>query len=489
MARGVVGKGSDLAPSFRSPGKSFAGIDAESASRILTAAADVALVLDNEGTIRDISVGSEELSGGDADEWLGRPWLDTVTAESRPKIEALLQGARSSSAPTWRQVNHPTQRGGDIPVLYSAVEFGKSGEVIALGRSLRDMAALQQRLVHAQQSLERDYESLRQAETRYRMLFELAHEAIVILEAGSQKVLDANPVAGRLLGQGARFLIGRPFPEGFDEEGTRAIQDLLGAIRVAGRATEITVRREGDDRRLVLSAVPFRHENVSHILVRIVPISGTEPLTVEAARNRLTRVLERLPDGFVLTDPGGRILAANRSFLDMVQLTSEGQVAGERLERWLGRSGVDLNVLLANLKEHDSVRLFSTTVRGEFGSASEVEISAVSAPDADVPCVAFSLRSISRRLPETRASGRELPRSVQQLTELIGRVPLKDVVRETSDVIERLCIEAALELTGDNRASAAEMLGLSRQSLYVKLRRFGIADAAQGLAGGDPADG
>ena len=39
-----------------------------------------------------------------------------------------------------------------------------------------------------------------------------------------------------------------------------------------------------------------------------------------------------------------------------------------------------------------------------------------------------------------------------------------------------LCIEAALELTRDNRASAAEMLGLSRQSLYVKLRRYGLGD-------------
>jgi DNA-binding protein Fis len=33
-------------------------------------------------------------------------------------------------------------------------------------------------------------------------------------------------------------------------------------------------------------------------------------------------------------------------------------------------------------------------------------------------------------------------------------------------------------MTGDNRASAAEMLGVSRQSLYVKLRRYGLADAA-----------
>jgi DNA-binding NtrC family response regulator len=39
-----------------------------------------------------------------------------------------------------------------------------------------------------------------------------------------------------------------------------------------------------------------------------------------------------------------------------------------------------------------------------------------------------------------------------------------------------MCIAAALELTGDNRASAAEMLGLSRQSFYVKLRRHGLGE-------------
>jgi DNA-binding protein Fis len=32
-------------------------------------------------------------------------------------------------------------------------------------------------------------------------------------------------------------------------------------------------------------------------------------------------------------------------------------------------------------------------------------------------------------------------------------------------------------MTGDNRASAALLLGLSRQSLYVKLRRYGMVSA------------
>jgi len=73
-------------------------------------------------------------------------------------------------------------------------------------------------------------------------------------------------------------------------------------------------------------------------------------------------------------------------------------------------------------------------------------------------------------------AGRPLSRSVEQLTELIGRVSLKDLVRESTEVIERLAIEAALELTNDNRASAAEMLGLSRQSLYVMMHRYGIGD-------------
>jgi transcriptional regulator PpsR len=94
------------------------------------------------------------------------------------------------------------------------------------------------------------------------------------------------------------------------------------------------------------------------------------------------------------------------------------------------------------------------------------------------PCFGFTIRNIGRRLSADSRAGRDVPRSVEQLTELVGRVSLKDLVREAIDVIERLCIEAALELTGDNRASAAEMLGLSRQSLYVKLHRYGLGDLA-----------
>jgi DNA-binding NtrC family response regulator len=71
-----------------------------------------------------------------------------------------------------------------------------------------------------------------------------------------------------------------------------------------------------------------------------------------------------------------------------------------------------------------------------------------------------------------------MPRSATELAELVGRTPLKAIVSETTDLIEQLCIQTALGMTGDNRASAALLLGLSRQSLYVKLRRYGMVSAS-----------
>jgi DNA-binding NtrC family response regulator len=63
---------------------------------------------------------------------------------------------------------------------------------------------------------------------------------------------------------------------------------------------------------------------------------------------------------------------------------------------------------------------------------------------------------------------------MREIVELVGSAPLKDIVAQTADVVEMLCIQTAVELTRNNRVAAAEMLGLSRQSLYVKLRKYGI---------------
>jgi transcriptional regulator PpsR len=452
-------------------------LDADTAATLIGAVADIALILDPEGVIRDVAFGSEELAQELPGKWLGKRWGQVVTVESRPKIDELLAEAAGHTPSRWRHVNHPASGAVDVPILYCAVPVGPEGRIVAVGRDLRAMASLQQRLIEAQQSMERDYGRLRHMETRYRILFQTTAEAVLLIDASSQKIVEANPAAGELLGDAVRRVPARAFPEGFDADGSQAIQSLLSTVRATGRPDEARARLADGKREVLVSASLFRQDNLSFLLVRLAPLAAeTSGPAVPKTRSKLLELAERAPDGFVVTDRDGRVVAANLAFLDLVQLVNEEQARGESLERWLGRPGVDLNVLLANLRQHGSVKLFATTLRGEYAASAEIEVSAVTLTDGEQPSFGFLMRNVGRRLPADVRTGRELPRSVEQMTDLVGRVPLKDLVRETTDVIERLCIEAALELTGDNRASAAEILGLSRQSLYVKLRRYGLGD-------------
>jgi len=464
---------------FTSPQETLRDLDPTVAAGIIASAADVALVLDSEGRIVDVAVDDEEPVLGGRGDWIGRPWIETVSPESREKIRQLHDAAVAGVEPRWRQVNHPTDNGVDVPVMYSAIRVGEEGRTIAIGRDLRTVSDLQQRLIEAQQSLERDYARLRHIETRYRLLFQMSSEAVLIVDALTYKVLEANPAATRLLGDSARRLIGRVFPQGVDAEGGRAVQGLLAAVGATGRGDEVSVRLGEDGREVAVAAALFRQESTALFLVRLTP-ARPEAAALPEPQRKLLQLVDAAADGVVLTDADGRVETANAAFLDMVQLATEEQARGQSLDVWLGRPGVDLNVLMANLRERGTLRLFATTLRGAYGAVDEVEISAVSLDRAGRPGLGFMIRSVGRRLMAgARSSTGELPRSVEQLTELVGRVSLKDIVRETTEVIERLCIEAALELTGDNRASAAEMLGLSRQSLYVKLRRYGFGDLAE----------
>jgi transcriptional regulator PpsR len=318
---------------------------------------------------------------------------------------------------------------------------------------------------------------LRHAETRYRLLFQVSSEAVMIVDSGSNAVMDANAAALALFDESAPQLLKSDFPGRFDSAGSQVIQALLADVRATGRDNSARACLANSQRECSVTASLFRQENASLFLVRLSSQpSASENGTLKATAT-LLKYFEAAPDGLVITQFDGRVVRANPAFLEMAQLSSSEQARGESLDRWLGRTGVDFSVALANLRQNESIRLFATVMRGEFGATAEVEVSAVSLPDgADKPGFGFAIRNVEKRLSATPASKGELPRSVAQLTELVGRVPLRDLVREATDVIEKLSIEAALELTGDNRASAAEMLGLSRQSLYVKLRRFGLDD-------------
>jgi len=466
---------------FKSPKESLGDLGAQSVAKLIAGATDVALVVDPQGVIRDVAFNKDELALElDAQgRWPGARLVDVVTSDTQPKIRELLLDATVRDAATWRQVNHPSPGGDDIPVLYSAINFGRDDRLLVVGRDLRQLAMMQQRLINAQQSMERDYIRLRHAETRYRLLFQVSSEAVMIVDATSELIVDANPATLALFDTGAPQALNTPMVGYIDPADQQTVLNLLADVRSTGRDGRARVNLGNGARACELSASLFRQENASMFLVRLTAHGASPETGAAKTASLLLHYFESAADALAITQYDGRVVRANLAFLEMAQLGSAEQARGELLDRWLGRTGVDLSVALANLRQNGAIKLFATVLRGEYGAVAEVEVSAVALNDIeDKPCFGFAIRNVEKRLTTATSSKRELPRSVAQLTELIGRVPLRDLVRETTDVIEKLAIEAALELTGDNRASAADMLGLSRQSLYVKLRRYGLAEHA-----------
>ena len=467
---------------FDFPEETFADLGAEAVSHLVSGGVDLALVVDAEGVIRDLAYSAASLGDERFDKWIGQSLVKTVTKESRAKIEALLKDAASlEGPPRWRQVNHPSTIGADLPLSYYAVKVSDEGRAKPLGRSvifgrdLRAMAALQQSLVNAQQESLQDHWKLRDSQTRNRHLFQTASDGVLILDAAGFKVLEANPAALALFGDKSGKLVGSTLLAALDAGHGQDVQNMLATVLTTGRSEDVVAQAHGVD--VKVTASMFRQETGSLLVVRLARAEPEAPAAVMGgADSVMLKLIRSAPDAMVVTDAEGQVVTANDAFLELVHLTAETQVRGESLGRWLGRTGVELNVVITTLRQRGSIRLFPTSLRDDHGSTTDIEISASLTHETDGTFLGFTIRDVSRR-PSAQARGdKELPRSASQLAELVGRVPMKDIVGETTDLIEQLCIEAALDLTRDNRAAAAEMLGLSRQSLYVKLRRYGLSE-------------
>lgn len=463
--------------SFSQAGVLPGHLPAATAATLLAAVGDVTLILSREGTILDVAITQGDLANHGFSAWIGESWASTMAPESRVKAQEMLEAATHATPPRWRQINHPAA-GGDVPVRYMVMSLGDSDRLIAIGRDMRAAAAMQQRLLQTQQSLERDYIRLRQAETRYRLLFDMASEPVLIVDGQSRQIREANPAAHRLLGAPDGSLVGQPAGSIVASEQRDDFVAFLGAAEASDSLDPIELKLGESQRAVRITARMFRQSRQPLLIVRIdAAPDGSE----RRGDSALGAVVERMPDAFVLVDRELKVLTANAAFAELAEMPSSDRVVGLGLGGWLGRPGIDLDLIVGQLREHGSVRNVGTIVRGSAGAQEEVEVSGVSASFEGRDCYGFTIRNVARRLRDTAPESRDMPRSVEQLTELVGRVSLKEIVRESTDMIERLCIEAALAYTSDNRASAAEILGLSRQSLYSKLHRHGLGNLESSL--------
>jgi transcriptional regulator PpsR len=451
-------------------------LDPDYLTDVLLAACDLAFMVSSQGEVRSILLDSRAQDLPRLDHWAGHPMQDFLTSESIPKFNAALAQIDiqpSSARPV--ELNHTDENDWRYPVRYSFHRVGPDDSVLMLGHDLRLVAETQLQLVQAQIALERGYEERREYDARYRMVMANTKDAFVFISAADGRIRDINQTGASLLGTTREELVGAPIAQEFKHRRRGELLDTL--TNLAGSDFEQTLSAQSvrSKREVILSPSVFRAAGERMIICRLAAESSEEQ-TSDRLQDALVSLFHKTTDAIVIADTRGVITDMNEAFLKTADLTTVSEIKSRSFAEFLQRGQIDLSVMLENATRAGHMRVYATKIVNELGAQSSVEISVVYLNDRDSPAVGFIIRDAERVEAIRNASkvANQPEPSNQNVVELVGSAPLKEIVAETSDVIERMCIETAVELTRNNRAAAAEMLGLSRQSLYVKLRKYGL---------------
>jgi transcriptional regulator PpsR len=463
------------------PDKLFAELSGKELSQIARASADISIVLDDSGSIQNIYSDNKYLAKQISDDLIGKKWLEVVEPDSRTKVQRLLDDANPDTISKFRQINMiGNERNIALPMMCASIKTSSSKKIIVIGRDITEVSRLQQNLVSAQKEISQNYLQISQLEERFRSIFEIGTESIVIVQADDEyPIVEMNRNAIKQLLLAKNNCIGKSLLSLIPAKEIikvinflKGVQDtdepsILKTLLSNGEATQISATS------FINSGIPYLLLNLKPLdLARVSSLIDADSLTVEAIENN--------PYGFVVCTPEGLILKANKAFNKLSSTKGEQDLIGTNIRNYLGPETVDFDLMMQSLQGKASSQSCVSSITNATSSIKLVDISAVSVAQPRA-CIGMIFRQVDSRQNKGARIDKKLVRSSQELSMLVGKVPLKDILAETTDLIEQLCIKAALNLTQDNRVSASEILGLSRQSLYIKLRKYGLVDSSKDI--------
>ena len=449
-------------------------IDPGFLSEVLSTASDITLLVNAEKTVAAVMVNPHHPAFGRLDTWAGAKLFDIVSDDNHEKLSRRIAAlGKAGAGSVTIELNHQDAALLEFPVRYTMHLIRADKSILMLGRDMRPIAEMQQQLVMAQIALERDYESQREMDTRYRVLMEATRDAVVLLAMNNGRIADLNASAAVMLGGSRADLVGAAIAQEFEGRRRGEFLESLSNIASADSVSPVELIARRSQRKLRVIPKLFRAAGERLMLCRLETTEQTITPQSESNEN-FERLFHEGVDGVVFLDGDGVITFGNDAFLKLTDSTHLSNVRGRSLAEFLARGSVDLRVLLDNAKRSRHLRIFSTKIVNEFNGQVAVEISATYLNDRPNPSFGLMIRDVSRvdfmRRPHTSGTDE----GMRGVMDLVGSSTLKDIVAETTDVVEKMCIQTAVDLTRNNRVAAAEMLGLSRQSLYVKLRKFGL---------------
>lgn len=434
-------------------GNHFSDIDAKSIGSLVSAAADIALIVGRDGCVKDVFGGQNSVMGIEMSDLVGQQVQSLATSNAEQALMDLVETA--DEMPREITLTHTDQDGGAIQIKYKVLSLGPNKEVIFLGQNQSPVTALEEQLQAAELNSQRQSARRKQDAAEFRALFSINQHPILIVSTSTGMVKDANNSALSMLDLDRAQLLGQRLEHIFEKPSQKAMRTLLDQAKDNETEATATVATSGQSVSVKsMQGVVGRDALIFHL----TPKSDAAP--IENLDQALFEMAKTSNDFVAIVDKTGKALWSNDKFL---ALTAQIADPAPNLQDYLN---CDLRDLLKKTSELGRLST-ATHIRSTAGTTTSVELFVVSLQDThpDMFGVTLTPAANSEALPDTPE-----PWPSQK----IGSVPLSALVREEVDVIEKSCIEAALKLTGNNRQATAKVLGISRQGLYDKLRRHDL---------------
>jgi PAS domain S-box-containing protein len=326
--------------------------------------------------IVDVNSAFTRMYGFTRDEIIGTTFGDRLPMDD---IDRRIEMIRAALAGRTGQLETVTRRKDgelfDVEVRYVPITHRGEPHVLAVARDITERR--------------RSEERLRASEARYKLLFEMESDAIVLVDAATLRIVDANRAAVELYGYSREELLSMSAQNLSDEPilTARSINESQGFLTIPLRrhrrkngeifTVEITANRlELGGRRIVLAAI----RDISERRVREEALKRSE--------ERLRATVEAAFDCVVAMDAQGRILdfnaAAERCF-GYPRNTVVGKPLGDTLipERHRAAHEAGLKRYLAGGPGAYIGRRVETTALRADGSEFPIELTISAVPSAE----------------------------------------------------------------------------------------------------------
>ena len=443
-------------------------------SEIIPYIGDINIVIDNSGYILQINV-PKESPVANLKNWTSKNINDYLTIESKEKLDSQITSLSdiSQTVTKWFELNHTSLETGEFPVRYKGFNIPKTKHILLVGNDLSHVAEIQKKFVNSQLALEREYTKYRSFETKYKALVEFTTDPIVLVNGLNGSIVDINQYGYSIFNLKRDKLLGQNIEKFFDWTDNKSLLEVLKSDAVTNSQRTLSLNSSKKSTTVIIKSAIFRAENDLCLMLKFIPVNkNTTPR--EEFPTVLRKFFENTRDGIVFTDKSGIIKHVNNSFLSLCNTGSDQLILERSFSDFLARGIVDLKVLIEAALDNGTTMPFTTQLISAYEIKIDIEITGTKASNEYGTFICFLISYKPNAITQNTNDVVVSEQATQKIMKLVGSAPLKELVADTNDIVEKICIETALKMTKNNRVATAEMLNLSRQSLYVKLRKYNL---------------